>query len=291
MKKAVRLLTMLGAIVVLASSQAPSAFAQATGTWVSGVGDDVNPCSRTAPCKTFAGAISKTAAGGEIRALDPGGFGAVTITKSMTIDGGGGQVASILDAGTNGVNINGAGADVILRHIRINGSNAGVNSGINGINYIQGASLTVEDCVIQNHTTNGINIAPSANTNRIFITNTMVTNNTQGGIQIAPSGGATSVLVSNSQAIKNGFGIGVGPTSGAAATLTVDRSVASLNIGNGVQASGTGVLSISNSAFVSNNTGVNITSPASAQTFSNNLIAGNIPGGNIVGTLPLNTLK
>src|SRR6195952_5371025 len=62
------------------------AFAQATRTWVSGVGDDVNPCSRTAPCKTFAGAISKTAAGGEINCLDPGGFGAVTITKSMTID-------------------------------------------------------------------------------------------------------------------------------------------------------------------------------------------------------------
>ena len=66
------------------------AAAQATRTWVSGVGDDANPCSRTAPCKTFAGAISKTAAGGEINALDPGGFGAVTITKSITIDGGGG---------------------------------------------------------------------------------------------------------------------------------------------------------------------------------------------------------
>jgi len=62
--------------------------AQATRTWVSGVGDDANPCSRTAPCKTFAGAISKTAEGGEINALDPGGYGAVTITKSITIDGG-----------------------------------------------------------------------------------------------------------------------------------------------------------------------------------------------------------
>src|SRR2546422_2478642 len=75
------------------------AWAQANRTWVSGVGDDVNPCSRTAPCKTFAGAISKTAAGGEIDALDPGGFGEVTITKSLTIDGQG-QVASILVQGT-----------------------------------------------------------------------------------------------------------------------------------------------------------------------------------------------
>src|SRR4051795_2127947 len=81
------------------------AFGQATRTWVSGVGDDANPCSRTAPCKTFAGAISKTAAGGEIDCLDPGGFGTVTITKSITIDCDG-TFGSILASGTNGVNVN-----------------------------------------------------------------------------------------------------------------------------------------------------------------------------------------
>src|SRR3954470_6826246 len=103
------------------------ASAQAIRTWVSGVGDDANPCSRTAPCKTFAGAISKTAAGGEIDALDPGGFGAVTITKSITIDGGGGQVASVLVAGTNGIIINaGASGVVTLRNLRINGLGSGI---------------------------------------------------------------------------------------------------------------------------------------------------------------------
>src|SRR3954465_15178114 len=85
-------------------SAAP-AQAQASRTWVSGVGDDANPCSRTAPCKTFAGAISKTVINGEINCLDPGGFGAVTITKSITIDCH--EVfASILNSGTNGVIIN-----------------------------------------------------------------------------------------------------------------------------------------------------------------------------------------
>src|SRR5438093_13073081 len=88
---------------VLAATVASPAAAQASRTWVSGVGDDVNPCSRTAPCKTFAGAISKTATGGEIDALDPAGYGAVTITKAITIDGGRGQVASVLVAGTNGI--------------------------------------------------------------------------------------------------------------------------------------------------------------------------------------------
>src|SRR5437660_93101 len=123
-------LTLLGVLVLGTTMMS----AQATRTWVSGVGDDANPCSRTAPCKTFAGAISKTAAGGEIDALDPGGFGAVTITKSMTIDGGGGQVASVLVAGTNGIVVAAAASDiVILRNLRLDGlrgagnANAGLN--------------------------------------------------------------------------------------------------------------------------------------------------------------------
>src|SRR5687767_15488928 len=93
------------AIFILALSSL--AQAQATRTWVSGVGNDENPCSRTAPCKTWAGAISKTAAGGEIDALDPGGFGALTITKSITIEGTTGQgFGSTLAAGVNGIVIN-----------------------------------------------------------------------------------------------------------------------------------------------------------------------------------------
>src|ERR687888_2740117 len=100
-------------VAIFAFAAVPTLHAQATRTWVSGVGDDVNPCSRTAPCKTFAGAISKTAAGGEIDALDPAGYGAVTITKSITIDGGGGQVASVLVSGTNGIVVSAGPTDVV----------------------------------------------------------------------------------------------------------------------------------------------------------------------------------
>src|ERR1700693_5188110 len=104
---------LLGTLFVVGLATAP-AHAQATRTWVSGVGDDANPCSRTAPCKTWPGAISKTAAGGEIDALDPGGFGGVNIVKSITLDGGGGQVASILVTGTNAINVSAQSTDVII---------------------------------------------------------------------------------------------------------------------------------------------------------------------------------
>src|ERR687890_270858 len=82
--------------------------AQATRTWVSGVGDDINPCSRTAPCKTWAGAISKTASGGEIDALDPGGYGTLTITKSLTVDGGTGQgwASTLFSGSPSGMTVN-----------------------------------------------------------------------------------------------------------------------------------------------------------------------------------------
>lgn len=287
MKKTIRLLAMLGAVVFASSQATTSAYAQASRTWVSGVGDDANPCSRTAPCKTFAGAISKTAAGGEIDALDPGGFGALTITKGITLDGGGGQVASVLVSGTNGIVVSAGASDVItLRNLRING----IGSGINGISYLAGAALIVENCDIFGFTTHGINIAPTANTNRIFVTNTTLTNNTQGGINVAPSGGTANVLVSRTDAAKNGFGFGVAPTGAAVGSLIIDHSVATMNLSNGAQASGTGALLISSSALTHNVNGVNISSPAVANTFTNNVIAQN-SSANIVGTFTANTLK
>src|ERR671912_261232 len=133
----------LSFLIIVALLVSAPAFAQATRTWVSGVGDDVNPCSRTAPCKTFAGAISKTAAGGEISVLDPGGYGTLTMTKSITVDGGtGAGWASTLASGTNGFIVNDAlsGAPntivVHLRNISING--AGTTLGVDAIRFLSG---------------------------------------------------------------------------------------------------------------------------------------------------------
>lgn len=156
MRKMKTAVAMVG-IVVLGSTMM---FAQASRTWVSGVGDDANPCSRTAPCKTFAGAISKTAAGGEIDALDPAGYGALTITKAITIDGGGGQVASVLVAGTNGIVVQaGANDVVILRNLRINGISGSGNGGINGIRFLAGKDLNVENCYVFGFNQNGLDVA------------------------------------------------------------------------------------------------------------------------------------
>ena len=121
-----RLLTLFASIALGALATAP-AQAQATRTWVSGVGDDANPCSRTAPCKTFAGAISKTAPAGEINCLDPGGFGAVTITKAMSILCDAGE-AGVLVSGTNGIVVAAGAADVVyLKGLDIDGIGTGLN--------------------------------------------------------------------------------------------------------------------------------------------------------------------
>src|SRR4029079_11230849 len=135
----------LPALALVALAIPATASAQATRTWVSGVGDDANPCSRTAPCKTFAGAISKTAAGGEISVLDPGGFGVVTITKAITINGEG-TLAGILSAGTNGIIINAAVNDrVVIKNFSINA----IGTGLIGIRFLAGKELEVLNCTIE----------------------------------------------------------------------------------------------------------------------------------------------
>lgn len=157
-------------------------YGQATRTWVSGVGDDANPCSRTAPCKTFAGAISKTAAGGEIDALDPAGFGALTITKAITIDGGGGIVASVLVSGTNGIVVQaGANDVVILRNLMFNG----ISSGLNGIRFLSGKDLNIEHCFIFGFTQNGIDVSLNqATPASLHVFHSVIKNNTGVGIRV-----------------------------------------------------------------------------------------------------------
>jgi hypothetical protein len=231
-----------------------TAHAQATRTWVSGVGDDVNPCSRTAPCKTFAGAISKTSAGGEISVLDPGGFGAVTITKSITIDGGGIE-GSILSGATTGVLVNGAGINVVLRNLRINGaasSTTPTEFGRNGVRFINGASVTIDHCHISNfkyalaNYGNGVMVEPTAaGTYRLHVINSTIVNNgwgnDGGGVRLRPTGASTFAFatIQDSDIINNN---GYGVLSRDRSFVTVSGSNISGNLRSGVNLLTTGTI-------------------------------------------------
>ena len=256
-----------------------AANAQATRTWVSGVGDDVNPCSRTAPCKTFAGAISKTAAGGEINCLDPGGFGAVTITKSMTISCPYTEGGAL--AGGNGIVVNDAlsgtpnTAVVFLRGLDI----FGVNPPTNGVRFVSGAALHIEDSTIRRfNATNsfGVSFQP-AGAARLYIRNTTIADNgsggTGGGILIQPTGAGgsarvtmdnvrlqdnanvglkvdttsntsltgTTVTVDNSEVSGSPIGVSaIMPSGNSSVALMIDDSMITNNSSFGIAASGTG---------------------------------------------------
>jgi len=205
--------------------------AQATRTWVSGVGDDVNPCSRTAPCKTFAGAISKTATNGEINCLDPAGYGAVTVTKSITIDCEDTQ-GSILAAGTTGVIVNMAAGDAKkafrLRGVSINGAGTGTF----GIRVLTNLStLTLQEVVIDGFVQHGISIETSAGNMKALVDHTTIRNNAGHAI--------------------NSFIIGA-----ATMNMAVQVSTLSFNGQNGLNLADTNVVTISDSVVNGNATGI-----------------------------------
>ena len=280
----------LAALPLLALLLPAPASAQATRTWVSGVGDDANPCSRTAPCKTFAGAISKTAAGGEINVLDPGGFGGVTITKSITISSEGFE-AGVLVSGTTGILVNaGANDVVILRGLDFDG----VGTGLHGIRFLQGAALHVQNCQIRNFRAagagngNGINFANSV-TAELYVTDTAVINNgdlaggTGGGILIQPTGTAQAkVTLERVRAENNRFGIRADSNSGTGGVaITIKDSHANGNSNSGIVAAANAVavnMMIDRSVMSNNVTGLNANGAAALIRIGNSVISGNTSG-------------
>lgn len=202
------------ALSVTALSAAP-ALALSTQTWVSGVGDDVNPCTRTAPCKTFAGAISKTEEGGEIVALDSGGFGTVTIAKAITIDARAVN-GSILASLTNGIVVN-AGADdrVVLRGLDLTGGytaqadpSACSPNLTNGLRIFNAGSVIIQDSRISHATNSAILATPSTSDPKVIVQNTVMRNGCGPAIKVAPTAGHTAtVAVENSTISTNASGI------------------------------------------------------------------------------------
>ena len=247
----------LSAVAVLALGALPAS-AQATRTWVSGVGDDANPCSRTAPCKTFAGAISKTAVGGEINVLDPGGFGAVTITKAITIQAVGAE-AGVLVSGTNGIVVSAGVSD----NVNLVGLDfEGLGTGLDGVLVLSGAVVHIHNCNFRHFTGAGVHVLPN------------------------PSSGAPSyVLVTDSIFDANEFGVAAFSNSpAAAATAFVDHVTI---MGKGPSSGSTGIavdggsasLVMNNSTVVRNQTGLAATNGALLFSFGNNRVVQNPVNG------------
>jgi hypothetical protein len=178
------------------------AHAQASRTWVSGVGDDANPCSRTAPCKTFPGAISKTAVGGEINCLDSAGFGTVTITKSISIICEG-VIGGVLAAGTTGIVINTAAADrVLIQGLDIEGFGNGLSPGIHGISIVGAGSITIRKTTIRNFNQHGIHLV-GLNNARVVIDQCLIIGNKQGGLFVQGNGGVPNFAFVNDSVLDN----------------------------------------------------------------------------------------
>jgi hypothetical protein len=287
-------------VAIVGALAAPAVYAQATRTWVSGVGDDVNPCSRTAPCKTFAGAISQTAAGGEINVLDPGGYGAVTITKAITINGEG-TMGSVLVSGTNGIVVQAGPTDtVILRNIEVNGLNG---LGVNGVLFLSGAELHLEKVFIYGMGHAGVMFQP-AGASRLFIDNSSIRDNTQHGVYSQPQSAGTALATITGSFIEgNGKGVRVddGTTmlidrtsisgnmltgilsfsSSRTSTVTIDNSSASNNGAAGVRAFSNTTIYVANSNVTSNDMGLDTSSGGSIVSWGSNRVANNGSGNGI----------
>jgi hypothetical protein len=228
------------------------AHAQATRTWVSGVGDDANPCSRTAPCKTFAGAISKTAAAGEINCLDPGGFGGITITKAITLNCSA-TLGSILVAGTPGVTINAGATDkIVLRGLQITGIAGGTGTaGTIGVRILAAAAVSIESCVITQFSQQGIADTRTAGGTKLYVRDTIVSLNTSTGIGFAATA-INNVEIESSSLVNNAFGV----AAGAGTNVVIRRSVMSGNTTAGVEADNGAQITVENSAISGNAAGV-----------------------------------
>jgi hypothetical protein len=264
------------------------ASAQASRTWVSGVGDDANPCSRTAPCKTFAGAISKTAANGIINALDPGGFGAVTITKPITIDGGGTANGGILSASTNGIIINTPGANDVVRITNL--AIQGFGTGLNGIKFLDGGILFLDNVRVsdvRSAAPNGYALAftPSGSS-QLIVSNSIFDNNLTGGAILVSPGASGEALVSidNTRLLGNTVGL----RANGRTVVSMRNSVVSGNLSSGVLAIGSSTqyssmtldrcMVTNNGAANASAAGVYANGELAVIRLSNNVITGNAYG-------------
>lgn len=253
------------------------AAAQATRTWVSGVGDDANPCSRTAPCKTFAGAISKTATGGEIDVLDPGGFGAVTITKAISIEATGVMAGVLVSAG-NGIIINAGTGEVVLRGLTFEG----VGTGTNGVEILNAGSVHIEDCTIHGFTGHGVDVNTTTAV-AVSIKDSFIRGNGGTGVYFHPSGASVLGFLDNVRLERNQVGLRAEDRSNVLARKIVSVNNASDGIAS-VSSSDTSYITVEDSISANNGNGADLNAagvkasgPAGRLVLSNSTLTNNYP--------------
>jgi hypothetical protein len=187
---------------------------QANRTWVSALGSDANDCSRTAPCLTFAGAFAKTTAGGAIDALDRGGFGGLTITKSITIRSDHVQ-AGVLAAGTTAITVDAGANDIV----NLSGLDLeGFGSGLNGVNIVGGGSVVIRQTSIHHFTGNGVNLVGAANA-KVLVQDCVIADN-GGGVNVHGAGGVANTAVIDHTTIESHTSFAVQSAQGGAAFLS-----------------------------------------------------------------------
>jgi hypothetical protein len=323
MKKLAYLLT-VGATMVVVSMLVSPAQAQATRTWVAGTGNDADPCNRTQPCKTFAGAISKTLAFGEINCVDAGAYGTVTITKSIAIRCNYTE-AGVLAQGSDGILVNVGPSDTVyLEGLDILGINSDIaGPPLNGINFIQAGTLHVKNTVIRGFTNktsgtgNGIKFAPKGAA-KLFVSDTHISENGvdlgSAGILIEPAASTAvnasinRVLVENNVngvLVHNAFNTPINANvrdsvvagnshngisasaAGTATTVLVDTTSVLFNVSTGVAVTGkNAIVLIGNSTVADNVTGVQASGGGTIQSFKENHIAGNLTDGTPITAFP-----
>jgi Periplasmic copper-binding protein (NosD) len=289
-----RIVKLSPVLVVLALALPSSAFGQATRTWVSGVGDDANPCSRTAPCKTFAGAISKTAAGGIIMAMDDGGFGTLTITKPITVDGGHHQAGVLSSGGINGFNININPATqpanfvnngkVVLKNLKIEGNSSipsagGFTPGLNGVRITNARIVKIYNSDIGFFSRNGIAVEPDASqSTKLVAKNNYIHDNGGNGVALAPKSAATAkATLRNNDIDSNGCGVAA-MSFGFDSGFNFLADCAAASSASGVV--GTAIVSAFHNSFTDgDNTGVFSRGANAANRIGSNEITGNTQFG------------
>ena len=299
-----------------------SAQAQLVRTCVSmAKGSDANSssfCHCTTPCRTFATAAANTLVDGEITVLDPGDYGGLTITRSISINNDSGGEASIsVSGGTTGIIVNGGtSAYVNLRGITIQGVGFG---GGNGLVFNTGFSLTMTNCVVRNHggagLGNGVLFQPNASSN-LAVSNTLIADNGARGLRVIATGagtvkasfsrvelyhnnnqaltitnngtGTVSAVVEDSVADNNfndGFALNSTPAAGAA-SLMVIRSVSSNNASGLFVSGANATLRIGQSTLTGNTVNSWVVSASGLlRSYGDNNIDGNADGDPVIPTI------